>query len=153
MLIDDPTLPHRRRRRHRFWGRGGFLRGLGGSTSGKRNARGKRNGTRGVRCACAEGSIPHVIDPFVAPLWRVKTPLLYSLLVAFSDMSHVVVLPEPLKRHAASPVVASAVVGIVLGVVGVLGIAAASGQSTVPDNTAVSADDAVLGGPEYGSRK
>lgn len=82
-----------------------------------------------------------------------KTPLLYSLLVAFSDMSHVVVLPEPLKRHAASPVVASAVVGIVLGVVGVLGIAAASGQSTVPENTAVSADDAVLGGPEYGSRK
>lgn len=69
-------------------------------------------------------------------------------------MSHRVnLLPEPLRQHPASPVVASAVVGIVLGVVGVLGIAAASGQSTVPEDTAVAADDAVLGGPEYGSRK
>ncbi|WIM67489.1 DUF2613 domain-containing protein [Corynebacterium breve] len=57
-----------------------------------------------------------------------------------------------LPRRAAGPVLASAVVGIALGVVGVLGIAAFSGQSTVPHGNAVPADQAVLGGPEYGSR-
>ncbi|WP_367116466.1 DUF2613 family protein [Corynebacterium glaucum] len=51
-----------------------------------------------------------------------------------------------------SSVLASAVVGVVLGVVGVLGIAAFSGQTTVPTGGAVPADEAVLGGPEYGSR-
>ncbi|MBA4504918.1 DUF2613 family protein [Corynebacterium sanguinis] len=48
---------------------------------------------------------------------------------------------------------ASAVVGIVLGAIGVIGIAAFSGQSTVPAGNAVTADQAVLGGPEYGSRQ
>lgn len=52
-----------------------------------------------------------------------------------------------------SPVVASAVVGVVLGAVGVLGVASVSGQSSVPEGGAVSADEAVLGGPEYGSRQ
>lgn len=55
-------------------------------------------------------------------------------------------------RRTVSSVLASAVVGVVLGIVGVLGIAAFSGQTTVPTGGAVPADEAVLGGPEYGSR-
>ncbi|MHA2789982.1 DUF2613 domain-containing protein [Corynebacterium sp. S7] len=57
-----------------------------------------------------------------------------------------------LPRRTAGPVLASAIVGIALGVVGVIGIASFSGQSTVPQGNAVPADQAVLGGPEYGSR-
>mgnify|MGYP002651473411 CR=1 FL=1 len=34
----------------------------------------------------------------------------------------------------------------------IIGIAQFSGTDTVPEGNAVSADDAVLGGPEYGSR-
>ncbi|MCT1414463.1 DUF2613 domain-containing protein [Corynebacterium sanguinis] len=56
-------------------------------------------------------------------------------------------------RRAATSVLASAVVGIVLGAIGVIGIATFSGQSTVPAGNAVTADQAVLGGPEYGSRQ
>ena len=37
--------------------------------------------------------------------------------------------------------------------IGVIGIATFSGQSTVPAGNAVTADQAVLGGPEYGSRQ
>ncbi|MEH0147740.1 DUF2613 domain-containing protein [Corynebacterium sp. Q4381] len=59
---------------------------------------------------------------------------------------------QPEQRRAASSVLASAVVGAVLGIVGVLGVGAFSGQSTVPTGGAVPADEAVLGGPEYGSR-
>lgn len=90
-----------------------------------------------------------------SPLYRrFKPPPLYLPLVRFSDMSHrVLTLPASLARRATAPVMASTVVGVVLGVVGVLGIAAVSGQSTVPEGSAVSADEAVLGGPEYGSRK
>lgn len=61
-------------------------------------------------------------------------------------------MPDPATR-AVSPVVASTVVGVVLGVVGVLGIASVSGQTEVPEGGAVPADQAVLGGPEYGSRQ
>lgn len=56
-------------------------------------------------------------------------------------------------RRAATSVLASAVMGIVLGAIGVIGIATFSGQSTVPAGNAVTADQAVLGGPEYGSRQ
>lgn len=56
-------------------------------------------------------------------------------------------------RRAAGPVLASAVTGIVLGLVGVIGIAAFSGQNHVPTGNAVPADQAVLGGPEYGTRQ
>lgn len=51
------------------------------------------------------------------------------------------------------PVLASSVTGIVLGIVSVVGIAAFSGQNQVPAGNTVSADEAVLGGPEYGSRQ
>lgn len=61
--------------------------------------------------------------------------------------------PRAAARRAASSVLASTVVGVVLGIVGVLGIAAFSGQATVPQGGAVPADEAVLGGPEYGSRQ
>lgn len=61
--------------------------------------------------------------------------------------------PRTGARRAASSVLASTVVGVVLGIVGVLGIAAFSGQATVPQGGAVPADEAVFGGPEYGSRE
>lgn len=68
-------------------------------------------------------------------------------------MSHRVLAVPAGSVSAASPVVASTVVGVVLGAVGIVGVASFSGQSTVPEGTAVTADEAVLGGPEYGSRK
>ncbi|MBG6122866.1 DUF2613 domain-containing protein [Corynebacterium aquatimens] len=58
-----------------------------------------------------------------------------------------------IQRRALGPVVASAVTGTVLGIVAVVGIAAFSGQNQVPEGNAVPADQAVLGGPEYGSRR
>ena len=57
------------------------------------------------------------------------------------------------SRRTLGPVLASSVTGIVLGVVGVVGIASFSGQNQVPSGNAVPADEAVLGGPEYGSRE
>lgn len=60
---------------------------------------------------------------------------------------------DSLNRRTLGPVIASAVVGIALGIVGVLGISMFSGQNTVPQSNAVPAEDAVFGGPEYGSRQ
>ncbi|QYH19131.1 DUF2613 domain-containing protein [Corynebacterium aquatimens] len=71
-------------------------------------------------------------------------------------MSHRVEVPVAAPAaggRALSSVLASVVMGVVLGIVGVLGIAAFSGQTTVPTGGAVPADQAVLGGPEYGSRQ
>lgn len=59
---------------------------------------------------------------------------------------------DSLNRRTIGPAVASAVVGIAAGVVAVLGIAAFSGQDTVPQGNAVTAENAMLGGPEYGTR-
>lgn len=59
----------------------------------------------------------------------------------------------PFLRRSISPLVASVVVGVVLGAVGVIGVAAFSGQNTVPSGNAVPAEQAVLGSPEYGSRQ
>lgn len=56
-------------------------------------------------------------------------------------------------RRTLGPVLASAVTGGVLGIVAVVGIAGFSGQNRVPTGNAVPADQAVLGGPEYGSRQ
>lgn len=56
------------------------------------------------------------------------------------------------RRRPVGPAVASAVVGVALGVVSILGISAFSGQDTVPQGNAVPAEDALLGGPEYGTR-
>lgn len=57
------------------------------------------------------------------------------------------------SKRALGSVLASAVTGIALGAVTVVGIAAFSGQNQVPPGSAVPADQAVLGGPEYGSRR
>lgn len=56
------------------------------------------------------------------------------------------------RRRALSSVVASAVVGVALGIISIIGIASFSGQDTVPQGNAVPAEDALLGGPEYGTR-
>ncbi|RNE49973.1 DUF2613 domain-containing protein [Corynebacterium alimapuense] len=56
------------------------------------------------------------------------------------------------NRRSLQSVVASAVVGVALGVVSIIGIAAFSGQDSVPQGNAVPASDALLGGPEYGTR-
>ena len=59
---------------------------------------------------------------------------------------------DSLNKRTLGPAIGSAVVGIALGVITILGIAQFSGTDTVPEGNAVSASDAVLGGPEYGSR-
>lgn len=59
---------------------------------------------------------------------------------------------DSVSRRSLSSVIASAVVGVALGVVSVIGVASFSGQDTVPQGNAVPADDALLGGPEYGTR-
>lgn len=59
---------------------------------------------------------------------------------------------ESTTRRALGPAIGSTIVGIALGVVTVVGIAQFSGQDAVPSGNAVPADQAVMGGPEYGSR-
>ncbi|MCF4005682.1 DUF2613 domain-containing protein [Corynebacterium uropygiale] len=59
---------------------------------------------------------------------------------------------DSLARRTLGPAVASAVVGIALGVVAVTGVALFSSQDKPPENQTVSSEDALLGGPEYGSR-
>lgn len=56
------------------------------------------------------------------------------------------------RKRTLGPAIGSAVVGLALGVVAIIGIAQFSGQNTVPAGNAVPAENAVLGGPEYGSR-
>lgn len=59
---------------------------------------------------------------------------------------------DSLNRRTLGPAVASAVVGVAAGIVAVLGIAAFSDQDSVPQGNAVTVEDAMLGGPEYGTR-
>lgn len=59
---------------------------------------------------------------------------------------------DSLTKRSLGPAIGSAVVGIALGVMTIVGIAQFSGSDTVPSGNAVPADQAVLGGPEYGSR-
>ncbi|ALC06908.1 putative membrane protein [Corynebacterium deserti GIMN1.010] len=60
---------------------------------------------------------------------------------------------DSLNRRTLGPAIASAVVGVAVGVVAVAGVSMISGQDTVPTGNAVTADNALLGGPEYGSRE
>lgn len=60
---------------------------------------------------------------------------------------------DSLNRRTLGPAIASAVVGIAVGAVAVVGVSMISGQDTVPTGNAVTADNALLGGPEYGSRE
>lgn len=57
-----------------------------------------------------------------------------------------------MRRRIAGSALASIVVGVAFGVATVVGISAFTGQDTVPRNASVNADEALLGGPEYGSR-
>lgn len=59
---------------------------------------------------------------------------------------------DSLNKRTLGPAVGSAVVGIALGVITIVGVAQFSSANTVPEGNAVSAGDAVMGGPEYGSR-
>ncbi|KAA8719872.1 DUF2613 domain-containing protein [Corynebacterium spheniscorum] len=60
---------------------------------------------------------------------------------------------DSLNRRTIGPVIASAVVGVVLGVVAVFGVSLFSGQDSVPEGKALSSEEALLGGPEYGTRE
>ena len=60
---------------------------------------------------------------------------------------------DSLNRRTLGPAIASVAVGIALGAVAVAGVSIISGQVSVPQGNAVTADDALLGGPEYGSRQ
>lgn len=59
---------------------------------------------------------------------------------------------DSLNKRSLGPALGSAVVGVALGVVAVVGISQFSGQNTIPASNAVPADQALLGGPEYGTR-
>ena len=59
---------------------------------------------------------------------------------------------DSLNRRSVGPALASAVVGVALGVVAVMGVAMFTGADSAPQGEAVTADNALLGGPEYGSR-
>ena len=59
---------------------------------------------------------------------------------------------DSLNKRTLGPALGSAVVGVALGVVTILGIAQFSQADAVPGDSSVSASDAVMGGPEYGSR-
>ena len=50
------------------------------------------------------------------------------------------------------PALASTVVGVVLGIVAVIGVAALASQDALPPTQKVSSQDSLLGGTEYGSR-
>lgn len=60
---------------------------------------------------------------------------------------------DSLNRRTLGPAIASVAVGIALGAVAVAGVSIISGQDSVPQGNVVTADDALLGGPEYGSRQ
>ncbi|MFI5505642.1 putative secreted protein [Corynebacterium kutscheri] len=59
---------------------------------------------------------------------------------------------DSLTKRSIGPALASAAVGIALGIVAVVGVNQLSDNNTVPASSAVNADEARLGDPEYGSR-
>ncbi|MCQ9342943.1 DUF2613 domain-containing protein [Corynebacterium sp. 153RC1] len=59
---------------------------------------------------------------------------------------------DSLTRRTLGPTLASAVIGIALGLVAVVGISALQSDDQIAGGSTVSADNAVLGDPEYGSR-
>ncbi|AKK04123.1 DUF2613 family protein [Corynebacterium epidermidicanis] len=60
---------------------------------------------------------------------------------------------DSLTRRTIGPALASAVVGIAVGVAAVVGVAAISNQDTLPAGHAADQDAALLGGAEYGTRQ
>ncbi|WKD60262.1 hypothetical protein CCICO_01020 [Corynebacterium ciconiae DSM 44920] len=59
---------------------------------------------------------------------------------------------DSVTRRTIGPAFASAVVGLLLGMVAILGLSIFSSQDSVPQSHAVNSDDALLGGVEYGTR-
>lgn len=59
---------------------------------------------------------------------------------------------DSITRRTIGPALASTVVGIVLGIAAVIGVAALAAQDSLPTQK-VSSQDALLGGAEYGSRQ
>ncbi|GJJ34778.1 hypothetical protein CULCOIPH002_22020 [Corynebacterium ulcerans] len=57
---------------------------------------------------------------------------------------------DSLNRRTLGPTIASAVIGIAVGIVAVIGV---SLVDSGPANGAANADSSVLGDPEYGSRQ
>ncbi|MDU0479119.1 DUF2613 family protein [Staphylococcus chromogenes] len=60
---------------------------------------------------------------------------------------------DSLTRRTVGPALASAVVGIAVGVAAVVGVASISNQDSLPASHAADSDAALLGGAEYGSRQ
>ena len=59
---------------------------------------------------------------------------------------------DSVTRRTIGPALASTVVGVVLGIVAVIGVAALASHDTLPATQKVSSQDSLLGGTEYGSR-
>ena len=59
---------------------------------------------------------------------------------------------DSVTRRTIGPALASTVVGVVLGIVAVIGVAALASQDAPPPTQKVSSQDSLLGGTEYGSR-
>ncbi|MDO4911386.1 MAG: DUF2613 domain-containing protein [Corynebacterium sp.] len=59
---------------------------------------------------------------------------------------------DPMTRRTVGPAFASAVIGLIVGVAAVIGITMMSTESHIPQGQSISADDALLGGAEYGAR-
>ncbi|MDY6049183.1 MAG: DUF2613 family protein [Corynebacterium sp.] len=60
---------------------------------------------------------------------------------------------QSVNRRTAPPAVASTIVGIVAGVAAVVGVLALTNDESVPAQTSVTADTAILGNQDYGSRQ
>lgn len=61
--------------------------------------------------------------------------------------------PASRPRDALGTAIASGVVGLALGAAAILGVTMLTSNDKVPTSSAVTADNALLGGPEYGSRQ
>jgi len=59
---------------------------------------------------------------------------------------------DSLNRRTLGPAIASAVVGVTLGIVAVVGVSIFTTAHSLPESGAVGIDRPVLGDPEYGSR-
>lgn len=59
---------------------------------------------------------------------------------------------DSLTRRTLGPTLASAVIGMALGIVAVIGVNVLQDSSETATGSTVPADEALLGDPEYGSR-
>lgn len=59
---------------------------------------------------------------------------------------------DSLTRRTLGPTLASAVIGMALGIVAVIGVNVLQDSSDTATGSTVPADEALLGDPEYGSR-